>query len=181
MTKILGSKLFNDFSDELCIEFINDVKDIVCIDDYQKLKNYTHHYYTTRYQHCLNVAWYSFLMSRKLHLDARSCARGAMLHDFYLYENIHTKEETKRHIQNHPRIALQNSQRYFSLNAIEVDCIIHHMWPRVQGKPYTKEGYIVTLADKYAASLELCSHPFYAFPKWMSKMLSSFQTNFMKQ
>ena len=98
MTKVLGSKYFNDISDELCIEFIDDVKDIVCIDEYQKLKNYTHHYYTTRYQHCLNVAWYSFILSHKFHLDARSCARGAMLHDFYLYEIFDLRKFSKSFI-----------------------------------------------------------------------------------
>jgi uncharacterized protein len=178
MTKVLGSKLFNDVNDELCIEFINYVSDIVCIPEYQLLKNYTHHYYTNRYQHCLNVAWYSFLMSRKLHLNVRSCTRGAMLHDFYLYENIHTKEEVKKHIQTHPKVALENAQRFIRLDDVEIDCIVHHMWPRVKGKPKTKEGYIVTVADKYAASLEVCSHPYYAFPKWISKTFQSLQNKF---
>ena len=76
------------------------------------------------------------------------------MHDFYLYDT-HDSKYAKKHIQTHPSIALKNAQKYFKLDPVEVDCIIHHMWPRVKGKPRTKEGYIVTIADKYAASLEV--------------------------
>lgn len=174
MTKVLGSKrVFSDATDDDCMEFLSAVCDIVAIDEYQQLKNFTHHYYTTRYQHCLNVAWYSYLMAKKAHLDAISCARGAMLHDFYLYDTHIDKKYSKKHMQTHPKIALQNAQKYFSLNPIEIDCIVHHMWPRVKSRPVTKEGYIVTIADKYAASLEFCSHPFYAVPKHLIDKVSN--------
>ena len=170
MTKVLGSKrIFSDITDDECMEFLNSVSSIVQIDAYQQLKNYTHHYYTTRYQHSLNVAWYSYLMCKKMHLNAVSCARGAMMHDFYLYDT-HDAKYAKKHIQTHPSIALKNAQKYFVLDPVEVDCIIHHMWPRVKGKPRTKEGYIVTIAAKYAASLEVCSHPFYALPAYFKKI-----------
>ena len=58
MTFVLGSKRdFLDYQDEEAMEFLEDVCDIVAIPEYQKLKQFRHHYSTNRYQHCLNVAW----------------------------------------------------------------------------------------------------------------------------
>jgi uncharacterized protein len=38
---------------------------------------------TTRYDHCLAVAYFSFVICRRLGLDAEAAARGGMLHDLY--------------------------------------------------------------------------------------------------
>lgn len=167
MTKVLGSRrLFSNVDDDLCMEFLRDVCDIPSVPEYQQLKNFVHHKYTTRYQHCLNVAWYSFVMAKKAGLDAKSCARGAMLHDFYLYKSgCKNLPLNGKHKEVHPKIALINARKYFTLNAVEEDCILHHMWPSAKGKPATKEGIIVTIADKYAASLEWGSHQVIAVPK----------------
>ena len=86
MTYILGTKQsFRNADDPIAMEFLETVCDIPALPEYQKLKQYRHHYGTTRYQHCLNVAWYTFLWCRNAGLNYRSAARGAMLHDFYLY------------------------------------------------------------------------------------------------
>lgn len=167
MTKVIGSRrIFSDADDAMCMEFLSAVCDIPGIPMYQELKKYVHHRYTTRYQHCLNVAWYSFVLAKKAGLDAKSCARGAMLHDFYLYEsNTKYLPMNGTHKTVHPKVALINAKKYFDLNLVEEDCILHHMWPAVKGKPRTKEGFIVTIADKYAASLEWGSHQVIALPK----------------
>ena len=86
MTYILGTKQsFRNADDPIAMEFLETVCDIPALPEYQKLKQYRHHYGTTRYQHCLNVAWYTFLWCRNAGLNYRSAARGAMLHDFYLF------------------------------------------------------------------------------------------------
>ncbi len=179
MTKVLGTKrLFSNADDAECMEFLEGVCDIVAIPEYQKLRGFTHHMYTTRYQHCLNVAWYSYLMAKRAGLDSISCARGAMMHDFYLYD---TRRDllpiAGKHLKIHPAIALKNAQKYFTLNEVETDCIIHHMWPKVAGRPTTKEGYIVTVADKYAASLEWCSHQVYAVPRVIGAVFAGISGN----
>lgn len=158
MTKVLGSThSFLDADDEEAVEFIRIVSDITSVEAYRRLMNYTHHRVTTRYQHCLNVAWYSYLMAKAAGLDYVSAARAGMLHDFYLYEGHHTKEMHGRHSEVHPRIALQNAEKYFHLNETEKDCILHHMWPSSHEMPHTKEGLILTIADKYCAAIEFGS------------------------
>ena len=79
-----------------------------------------------------------------------------MLHDFYLYDSNedYFKKMGVSHIALHPKIALQNAEKYLVLNETEKDCILNHMWPLGDRKPETKEGYVVCMADKYCASME---------------------------
>lgn len=155
MTKVIGSKVtFLEADDETAMEFLRNVADITAEPDYQKLKDFIHHNSTNRYQHCLNVAWYTFLWCRNAGLNAKSAARGAMLHDFYLYENKVFYQTGMRHAVVHPRYALINAKLHFEVDAVMEDCILYHMWPSGAGKPKTPEGVIICLADKYCASLE---------------------------
>ena len=157
MTKVVGSKrTFTDVTDEEAIEFVDIVSDIVALDEYQKMKNYTHHIGYTRYQHCLNVAWYTYLWCKRSGLNYKSATRGAMLHDFYLYDQ-HKGEQPipGRHVEVHPMVALANADKYFEVDEIMYDCITHHMFPSTSIRPVTMEGYIVSIADKYCAGLEV--------------------------
>jgi uncharacterized protein len=165
MTKILGSThSFLREDDEKALEFISIVSDIPAVAEYRQLQNQRQHHSTSRYQHCLNVAWYSYLMAKQAGLDYRSCARGAMLHDFYLYDWHQGTPMPGRHCSVHPKVALQNAEKYFDLNETEKDCILYHMWPNGTKKPKTREGLIVTIADKYCAFLEFTSRPVLAVP-----------------
>ena len=170
MTRVLGSRrTFCDEDDEKALTFIETVADITTVKEYRELMHCRQHHATSRYQHCLNVAWYSYLMARKAGLDYRSCARGAMLHDFYLYDWHKGTPLPGRHCAVHPRIALMNAEKYFKLNDIEKDCIVHHMWPNGTAWPKTKEGMIITIADKYCAALEFCSHGALQVPYYVAK------------
>lgn len=155
MTHVLGAReTFLNAEDVLAMEFIEDVADIVAIPEYQKLKKYQHHLAQTRYQHCLNVAWYTFLICKHFGFDAKSAARGAMLHDFFLYDYRTERPKEGLHAFVHPKIALENAEKYLSLNTIEQDVILHHMFPVTRATPKTPEGWVITFTDKYSAILE---------------------------
>ena len=157
MTKVLGSKeTFLEAEHDTAMEFLNTVSDITAVEEYQRLKEFTHHRSTTRYQHCLNVAWYTFIWCKAAGLNYKSAARGAMLHDFYLYDSNDElfKQSGLIHNLHHPRVALENAKKLFEVDEIMEDCILYHMFPVGEGKPKTQEGYVVTVADKYCASLE---------------------------
>ncbi|MCR5794659.1 MAG: phosphohydrolase [Solobacterium sp.] len=155
MTFITGSKeTFLNADHKEAMEFLMIVSDITAADAYAELKKYVHHKTTNRYQHCLNVAWYSYLWAKNAGLDYRSAARGAMLHDFYLYDTKEFRLSGMNHNIVHPRIALKNARMFFDVNPVMEDCIVHHMWPSGIGSPVTMEGAIVSAADKYCASLE---------------------------
>ena len=63
----------------------------------------------------------------------------------------------KFHGLEHPKIAVANARKYFSLNDIEEDIIRKHMWPLTLVPPKYKESYIVSFADKYLSSKEFIS------------------------
>ena len=108
------------------------------------------------YEHSLKVAYLSILISKKLHikLNYRSLVRGALLHDYFLYD-WHTKDKSNRlHGFTHAKRALKNAEKEFSLNPIERDIIIRHMFPLNIKPPKYRESIIVCIADKISATLE---------------------------
>ena len=52
----------------------------------QKLKQFPQHDGNNTFQHCHNVAVYSFYLAQRLQwdIDVESLVMGAMLHDYYL-------------------------------------------------------------------------------------------------
>ncbi|MDD2627590.1 MAG: phosphohydrolase [Clostridia bacterium] len=118
-----------------------------------------HHGWTSCYKHMYNVAYYSYKMCKFLKLDWRAAARGAMLHDLYLYnwhkEIGYFRELIKGHHWKHPKIALENANRHFDLTEKEKDIILNHMWPITVKVPKYKETYIVSFADDICCFMEL--------------------------
>ena len=144
-------------NEENYIEFKNIINDIRFNEKVREMNNYMQHSATSCYSHCLHVAYYTYLMCKKLNLDYVSAARAAMLHDFFLFywhEPRHIKSLKELHAFSHPKIALKNALQFFDLNAMEQDIIVKHMWPLTIKLPKYKETYIVTLADKYCATVE---------------------------
>lgn len=132
----------------------------------QKMKLYRQHYDTNCFDHCYNVAFYSYLICKKLNLDYISVSRAGMLHDLFLYDWRKKQPEHKGfHGFRHPRIALNNASKLFDLNEKEKDIILKHMWPITIIPPKYIEGYIITLTDKYCALEESYNHYFNYFKK----------------
>ena len=132
-------------------EFFNIINDIISNETVQKMKNYRQHCNTSCYTHCLHVAYYSYIIAKKLNLDYCSTARAAMLHDLFLYDwrkNYRDVELPGLHAFVHPEIALKNSLENFSLNKKEIDIILKHMWPVTFKIPKYKESFIVSFVDK---------------------------------
>lgn len=75
-----------------------------------------------------------------------------MLHDLFLY-NWRKRVDGRKglHAFTHPRTALENASSIFTLNDMETDIILKHMWPLTFNFPRYKESYIVTFVDKYCA------------------------------
>ena len=138
-------------------EFYECIQDIAKHPVVLRMKLYPHHGNTNCYQHCLHVSYYNYVWCRFFHLDAKSAARGGMLHDLFLYDwHTHAKETGQRfHGLTHPKTALNHACRLFPLNDIEKDVIRAHMWPvTFFSIPHTKEGWIITLTDKYCGAFE---------------------------
>lgn len=138
-------------------EFYEIIGDIYEHEEFLKLKEHYHHN-SSIYEHVMDVSYFSYRTCKFLKLDYHSAARGALLHDFFLYDwrnhDIPDLPEDKFHGIEHPKIALANAEKHFTLNEIERDIVIKHMWPLTLVPPKYKESFIVSFADKYLASRE---------------------------
>lgn len=139
-------------------EFNNIIYDITINEIVLQMNNYRQHANTTCYEHCLYVAYYTYLVCKKFNLDYISATRAAMLHDLFLYDWRYRIDGRKGlHAFTHPHTALKNASKIFELNDIEKDVIINHMWPVTPSLPKYKESLIVTFTDKYSAIKETIS------------------------
>ena len=125
------------------------------------MKTFTQHGKTTVFDHCVSVAKFSLLMAYYLEekfnikVDRDSLVRGALLHDYFLYD-WHDKEVPGRRIHGftHPRKAMENAVRDFEMNTTERDIIRKHMFPLTLIPPKHRESFIVCIADKWCALFE---------------------------
>ena len=138
-------------------EYRQIVADILANSEFQRLKEFFHHN-SSIYEHAEIVSYLSYRVCKYLNLDHVSAARGGLLHDFFLYDwRNHDEPDLHRdkfHGIEHPRIALQNSEKHFRLNEVERDIILKHMWPLTLMPPRYRESFVVTFVDKYVASRE---------------------------
>ena len=140
----------------------DDFKEIVVrisnTDSFKKMKNIKQHRFSDCYEHSINVATKCFIYAKKMNLKIHlpSLVRGALLHDFYLYDWRENKRKHMNHGFTHPRTALENAKKEFGdLNKIEEDIILSHMWPLTFFKfPKYKESYLVCFSDKICAIKE---------------------------
>ena len=119
-----------------------------------EMKKYRQHFDTNCYEHCYDVAKTMYKVTKKFNLDYKSATRAGMLHDLFLYD-WHVKEGRKNmHAFRHGKIACENASKIFELNEKEKDMIIKHMWPSTLALPKSKEGFILTVVDKYCTVKE---------------------------
>ncbi len=154
MTEIKISSHF----DEKDILFINTVKGLLCDSRVKKMKSFTQHGNISTYDHCLMVCLYAYMYAKrlKLKIDPKALARGAMLHDFFLYD-WHKQAFTPDglHGFSHPVTAERNARNTFWLSKKERGIIINHMWPLTLTRiPTSTEAWLVCIADKYCSAKE---------------------------
>lgn len=143
-----------DTSNNLYDEFLDVVGDLINTPEFKKLDEYSHHYGVTRMQHCINVAYYSFTVCKKMGLDYVAAARAGLLHDLFYYDWHETGISMVKHAILHSRIAVKNAEKITELSDLERDIIKSHMWLCGKMWPRHKESYIVSMADKICAVWE---------------------------
>lgn len=132
--------------------------DILASENFQSTKKYIQHGTVTVHSHCMNVAKHSLLLAQMLglHYNRRELIRGALLHDYFLYD-WHDKDHInpfRLHGFYHPGIALKNACAEYQLTEREKDIIRKHMWPLTVVPPMCREAWVVTAADKWVSLME---------------------------
>jgi uncharacterized protein len=136
-------------------QFYNLVDDLINHPKVNQLNLYTQHLNTSRLQHSLNVAYYSFLFSKRFKMNIEETVRAALLHDFFLYEWRSEQPVAGSHLDVHPQQALLNAKTITNITPLMEDVILSHMWPLGAQKPKSKEAWMVSVADKLCTMMEL--------------------------
>ena len=152
MTEKLEEKIQNDK------EFQDIIEEIIQNETVLEMKKYRQHYETDCFEHCYRASYYCFKICKKLGLDYKSAARGAMLHDLFLYDWRKKEGRKGLHAYTHGRCALNNASKLFSLNDKEKNMILRHMWPVTVVPPKYAESFILTIVDKHCTMEEFYEH-----------------------
>ena len=137
-------------------EFKNIVNNIMENKDFMEIVNCKHHG-ITRLEHSLRVSYYSYKVSKLLHLNVRETARAGLLHDFFINSDLMGKSSKER-IFLHPKKALEKASNKFILSDMEKDIIYSHMFPLIPTRPPKYlEGWVVSIVDKLVAIYEFAS------------------------
>ena len=87
-------------------------------------------------------------------MDEASLVKGALLHDYFLYDWHENDASHRLHGFRHPGTALRNATRDYALNQREKNTIARHMFPLTPIPPQCREAWLVCLADKWCAMEE---------------------------
>lgn len=128
------------------------------------------------YEHVVAVAIESCRMADALSrhgiaVDRPSLVRGALLHDYFLYDWHDPEPWHRLHGFRHPFFALRNAEDDFTLDERERDIIVRHMFPLVPVPPTCREAWIVCGADKLVALRETLDSrvPERLLPRWLKE------------
>ncbi len=164
------SKLYDEYcktyklTEENSDGFYDLVNDIYLTDEVQSLAKYEQHLDIDRLQHITAVAYLSFKICKHFGLDFKSAARSAIMHDLFYYDwrDGETGKWHRLHGYKHPYYAYLNAKELCpGITEEELNIISHHMWPLTIFPPKSKEGFVVSMSDKYCAAHEL----FYSLSK----------------
>lgn len=134
------------------------LKDVEKNPDVRLLQNYSQHRGNNSFQHSHNVAVYSFYLAEKWkwEIDPENLVKGAMLHDYYLYDFKEEGLSAYQHGIWHPKAALRNAKACFEINETVENIIVSHMWPfPFSARPRSREAFLVCVADKFCAYHEM--------------------------
>ena len=100
--------------------YMECVRDILEHPVFQSMENFIQHGTTSCKAHCLQVSYLSYHICRRFGWDYRKAARAGLLHDLFLYDWHTHARETGNHFHGftHPRAALNNARKYFSLMSV---------------------------------------------------------------
>lgn len=137
-------------------EFLDLVADLLDMEEVKGLAQYEQHLDIDRLQHVKSVAYMSYVICKKYNLDFVAAARAGLLHDLFYYDWKQKDDGSHRlHGYRHPGFALKNAKEITNLSKKEENIIKRHMWPLTPTPPKYLESYVVTMCDKYSATVEL--------------------------
>lgn len=123
-------------------------------------QGFVQHGVTTTYEHSISVATIAVMLAVETGLTdditISDLVKAGLLHDYFLYDWHDNEHWHRLHGFTHGRTAYNNAIRDFGdeITPVMKDSIVKHMFPLTSSHPKYKEGWLVTISDKIAASRE---------------------------
>ena len=123
---------------------------------FNETKFFIQHGNTSVMKHCIAVAITSCYIADRfgIRVNKKALIRGALLHDYFLYDWHEKTAGHNVHGFTHPYKALKNAKNDFDITEIEQNVIVRHMFPLTPIPPMCREAWIVCMADKYCSTRE---------------------------
>lgn len=139
------------------IAFLNYGQHITSSEKMNEERNFTQHRGTSVYEHSIGVAYTSYFIAHHIPIrfNEQSLVRGALLHDYFLYDWHIEDDSHKWHGFCHPRIAKEKAREDYEINDLEANIIHRHMFPLTPIPPKYREGVLVSIMDKVCAVCEM--------------------------
>lgn len=134
-------------------------RDVLKSENFLKSAEFMQHGTISVKEHSVRVAGASlraaeFFEKFNIKCDEQALVRGALLHDYFLYD-WHEKDLWHNwHGFRHAKTALKNAETEYDLTPIEKDIIEKHMFPLNFKPPVCREAWIVNIADTYCSFQE---------------------------
>ena len=131
-------------------------KEILESENMQKEKTFIQHGSISVFDNSVAVAVKCLKIAHNLGIpvDQKALIRGALLHDYFLYDWHESDKSHRLHGFTHAKKALQNAEKEYELNEIERNMIYCHMFPLNLRIPKYRESLILCIADKIVATKE---------------------------
>lgn len=124
---------------------------------YEENKKYIQHGRLSVFGHCVHVACTCCEIADRLHLPVsrEELIRGALLHDFFLYDWHEPVLAHKIHGYTHPKKAMNNAIRFYNITKREKAMVRWHMFPLTPHPPTNLEAWIICISDKFCTVQEV--------------------------
>ncbi len=144
------------------LEYVKTVgAEIIASPEFQEAYHQAHHFRGNVATHMINTAYYSYclcILLNKVGIKTRTddLIISCLCHDLGIVGNRHHKYTTGPECcMQHPVDSVPIAKRLMGgLSPRQEDTILTHMWPLSSSRPHYREGYILTLIDKYCSVLE---------------------------
>lgn len=151
-------RLWFKAADSVAKKLMDDIMelggDIVRSQRFEKAWNVPHHYEGRSIaDHSLETAEYALRIARLLNehgtpVNVEDAVRASLMHDIGMTVDEVFLSPSYRKAYSHPREGARIAWEEFGANSVQVDAILHHMWPIGFIPPHSLEGWVVVAADK---------------------------------
>ena len=128
--------------------------DILESERFLRCREIIHHGGTNVERHSLEVTEYALYLYEKGHYpdtDVRDVVRSCLLHDIGMTDKKVHESVSFLKAYSHPVRSADIAREDYGANQVQIDSILHHMWPICIVPPSYQAGWLLLRADKHCA------------------------------